>query len=430
MIFKRLLVLLVAGLFWQCTSALGESNAPARACSTDLECGANGACIFERCAKACTSSEQCNGGVCGIAPNGTQRCVPPCQETYFAAPYDTHDLTKIYACVDGVSTACSRVDGTHCEACGCDPNLLCTPGVGCGPKRALGEACTADSDCKSDNCSDIAGVCRVPVGQPCDPSNCDQCYSNAATGFQYCSRTCSGNSQCNGGACLGQGSHYRCFPSCSGFNDTSCPGQCRSYTETNNRTAYYCSCDCTVAHAPQAIGTPCQYATDCASNFCQSESDVCPDPFYSCSSSGFCSAACSKSADCPAGYRCGSTNDPELHCLPVCDKTCKLGECTSATTAEGDQAQLCQLERETGYCRENRDCISNKCVKNTCAPSSSLPNGQPCVSASDCQSMYCRNNACSGHALLGDACSSSFDCSVGTCCTEGASKGMCGMGCI
>ena len=323
-------VLLLAGLSWQCNA--GSDADTDRSvwpdCFTNLDCGADGVCINHACPPACATTAQCKLGVCGLAPNGLHRCVPECSDRNVWS--DSTDLTQRYTCLDGVSTACSLLDGTHCEVCGCGPGLQCNPRVGCEPKHAVGEPCIADSDCKSDNCSPVARVCRVPVGHPCDETNCDRCFSTASANFQYCSRECSGDFECNGGACVGSA----CSPRCGGFRDAFCPGSCHSFMDDLDNTQYYCTCD---------TAQPCEIVAD--------------------------------------------------------------------------------------FCREDHECVSNKCVSNSCAWPSSVLNGGTCTSRSECQSANCRSGRCRGNALLGDSCSSSVDCSVGTCCTQGAANGVCGLKC-
>jgi len=235
------LVFFLAGLLWQCDAGSTTPDTPQPeyvACIADSECGADGQCIKGSCAKSCTTSAECNTiSVCGIAPNGSRRCVPICTDHYIPIQGDIpiqgfNDLSTRYACVNGVSTACLRLDDTHCVACGCGPNLVCTD-TGCAPKRAVGEACRTDLDCISDNCSSKIGTCRVPVGQPCNQTNCDLCRINADTAYQYCSRACVNSSSCRGGVCINE----TCFPMC----DASCPGECRAFTG-NGTGGIYCPC--------------------------------------------------------------------------------------------------------------------------------------------------------------------------------------------
>jgi hypothetical protein len=39
--------------------------------------------------------------------------------------------------------------------------------------------------------------------------------------------------------------------------------------------------------------------------------------------------------------------------------------------------------------------------------------------------MNCKSSYCYGSALLGDPCVTSYDCGIGSCCSEGASKNTC-----
>jgi hypothetical protein len=120
------------------------------------------------------------------------------------------------------------------------------------------------------------------VGQPCDASNCDYCQASEDGGFQYCSRTCDSDFNCNGGLCIGCGNGYTCHRKCSSFLDNGCPGRCDSVSDNNGYPEYFCAEGFGVQHAPQAIGTECRSNTDCASNLCHTISESCADPLFGC----------------------------------------------------------------------------------------------------------------------------------------------------
>jgi hypothetical protein len=429
--FQRLIVFLGAGFLWHCSSSGSGSDSTPRGCGTDADCGPGGACIESACAADCSVPTDCgrNGTTCGIAPNGTRHCVPNCSGDPVNLAYGGSKIN--YACADGVSTSCAVLDDTYCGVCGCASGMVCVDGVGCRAKVGTGEACTRDADCKSNNCSTSFNVCRVPVGQPCDSTNCDICKADPSIGYAFCSRSCPFGSECNGAAlCLGVGDDPAdsiCSAACSGPSDPSCPGGCLQLNYDNGAIAYSCGCpNCTTTIAPLPIGAHCTKDADCPQDLCNSTASC---TGTGCVSAGYCSRACALSADCPKGYRCANTGAPKLECVPQCTTSCNFGTCTSLMTAEGDTDMLCQVKRpDGGQCASDVDCVNSKCLGHTCS-SGPLANGGMCVNASDCQSKVCRAGYCLGAALLGDPCSIDYDCAVGSCCKPKGSTGTCATTC-
>lgn len=241
------LVLSLALSLWAC----GGEDKPSLAlrelgqsCSTDATC-ASGVCAQLSairqgegvCSLACRKDDDCQNGnaqgvrfVCGVGPEQAKLCLPHCDSGY-------HNLT----CVDGVTTSCVEAPERACGDCGCPENKRCEPDVGCIDQKEVGEECSENEDCISDNCSATAHVCRVHVGLPCTRDNCDWCLSSSS-GYSFCSRKCSYGNECPDGLCLGDTTYfvmpqYRCFPPCGG----SCPGACRSVSGEPDQQ--YCACE-------------------------------------------------------------------------------------------------------------------------------------------------------------------------------------------
>ena len=215
-------------------------------CTVDSDCQ-SGLCLniapptsmyaSNSCSQPCSGTCPSGGG-CGTAPDGSKKCLPSCNG----------DEMGEYVCTGGIEVPCQLADPSRCDVCGCPSALRCIVGQGCAPKSDVGGPCTADSDCKTDNCSMISAVCRVPVGQPCTQEDCDLCMSNGA-GYSFCSRDCQSDQDCNGNLCLGyplQG--FSCGPKCS----SSCPGQCMY---TSDGSEQYCDCaSCTTAASTRSLG--------------------------------------------------------------------------------------------------------------------------------------------------------------------------------
>jgi hypothetical protein len=223
-------------------------------CNNDSDCGPGVTCLhlpdqklgvtWTFCSVPCKTDADCAGHqmVCGVAPDGSGMCFDPC----------TAD-TSYFVCLNGVPTACGQVDQTHCASCGCPAALRCVATVGCMDKVDVGGACQTDSDCKSDNCSAVAQVCRVALGQACTAANCDVCFTSPD--WSYCSRECQSVSDCGDGMCVSESNEpFYCRLRCSSSTDAACPGTC-AYAVCPpggicqfDSSHYYCGCsDCTVA---------------------------------------------------------------------------------------------------------------------------------------------------------------------------------------
>jgi hypothetical protein len=415
-----------AQLVGGCSSDGSSPKVPVgKYCQSDPECGGGGFCLENKCSKPCKEDRDCSQDdsgayplVCGVDPQGASSCVPDCEHN------------DGYVCLDGVSTACAQAPDDQCETCGCPNSQRCEPGVGCMPKRAAGEPCKSDDDCNTDNCSDFAGVCRVPIGSACTASNCDTCLS--AEGWSYCSKECGGNYECAGGLCLGYAGVFYCRPPCSSFSDDSCPGQsCKLFIDEQTRQqAYHCDCansgDCKWLEEPHPLGSTCRGDSECAGQLCDRVVTR-TDELGRFEFGGLCSQPCKTSAECGAGFACAAVGQP--HCLPTCETSCGIGSCVSLPTTEGQSAGMCWVKRAEGSCWEPNDCQSGSCAGGNCAPAGGQPNGASCSGNDDCVSKSCIGGSCRGSALLGESCMASADCAVGTCCTSGANANTCATDC-
>lgn len=351
---------------------------------------------------------------CGTAPDGSQQCMESCHEP-------EQSSSDRFGCKNGVPIACNLADQTYCSNCKCPSVLRCEPGVGCQEKHDVGGACETDADCKTNNCSGYLGICRVPVLAACNADNCDFCMTST-NGTVFCTRGCGNSSVCNGGYCASSGSFGSiCYLSCD-----NCPMDDCFKDVSNNAINYFCDCpDCTMASAPRPLGIVCSQDSQCASNDCLVTSD-------STSGASLCTQRCESDADCPAtGLVCAQlpcasssgSNDCGPLCLHACDTdgTCKKhgGNCHSLPTPAGATVSACDIRGDVGArCRNNDDCLSGRCLNEACVPLNGLANGSTCAAATDCASANCMNHVCTGSALIGDACLSSADCSVGICCTS------------
>jgi hypothetical protein len=397
--------------------------------------------LLSFCSKPCSGDAACAGpigGFCRPGPAGAPICVPPCGR----------DNPGLFACVGGAPVFCAGLDETHCESCGCPTDRRCAPGQGCVLKSEVGEACLRDDDCRTQNCSTFAGVCRVPVGTACRPDDCDVCITSdpakmPGVSYSYCSRECRSGGQCNGGLCLsfantslGEEWSGACYGSCNGFVDSACPNKC-DFTQDSlsGRISYYCACQgCQASSPPRGEGAPCRASVQCARGSCLT-ARACDG--NRCETFGYCAAACDASNPCAAGQLCvelpcapGSTSSCGRRCLLACDGKCRAGACRALPDLGGGAAMVCDLRRADGQgCADNSDCVSGRCIVSICRPASGVPNGGGCTRHEECVSGNCQSGLCRGKAILGDPCTGGYDCSVGTCCSSGAHQGTCQTNC-
>jgi hypothetical protein len=364
------------------------------------------------CSQPCGAGGACPaGGACGVAFDGTMACLPTC----------TQDVDGQYVCNQGASFACGHADPLRCDVCGCPSSQLCLAGTGCVAKASVGDPCSQDSDCNTANCSPVQGICRTPVGEACTASNCDLCFTSGS--FSYCSRACNSDAVCNGDFCIGYTNSSTCNPKCT----AACPGQCQY---TSDFVDYYCAADFTVAVAPGAYGYPCGGSPACATGTC-----------YSAGTLDVCSQACATNSDCGAGFACadlpcaqadaGTSTCPV--CLAACSTdagACRVGTCSSVPSTDGTSSMMCDVRSLAGStCSQDADCTTERCVANRCVSTGGAANGQTCQSSGDCVSNNCVGGECKGTSLIGGSCSTSLDCTVGTCCSSEASAGTCENGC-
>ncbi|MBX7194468.1 MAG: hypothetical protein K1X94_20600 [Sandaracinaceae bacterium] len=239
------------------------------------------------------------------------------------------------------------------------------------PLEPVGGSCTSDYDCESRNCSQFAGVCRVPHGAPCTVDDCDECLA-WSDGTSYCTGRCDALTDCGNGWCSGAYGDIpfrRCYPDCDG---RSC--DCRT---TSDGRSSYCACpasDCGREEARHAPLAPCDSwrdeGGDCATGSCVGRT-VCG---ASCYTWGYCGDACSSDADCGASgacaqFPCSSATCPAV-CVPRCDGAGRCagdGRCLAVPGLTGE-VMACTTKLMVGEnCYEDGDCISGRCTSGRCS---------------------------------------------------------------
>lgn len=254
---------------------------------TGIDCG--GACPTLCIGTACTNDAQCKSAHCADGVCCDNGCTTTCKACN--VPGNEGVCTTLSAGLQdiGVCTGTSVCDGTSGGA-SCD-NL--------SGKRKNGDPCVANSDCFNSTCS--AGLCRLPIGQPC--SDDVQCRS------LHCA-----NNVC--AACV------------------------------NNSDCSTAECDIANSRCKAPNGTPCSVTSDCKSN------SVCNS--ITTSLCGQFSGACNGDQDC-SSYNC--VNNSCIMCTTADGGTGQDPNCASSTCLNGG---VCALP--TGaYCVGSFDCASQSC---------------------------------------------------------------------
>ncbi|KAK0549085.1 Chitinase 4, partial [Tilletia horrida] len=237
--------------------------------------------------------------------------------------------------------ACSNPDQCISQAC---INFVCAGAV-------AGRGCEADGDCLEGACQ--AGLCLfLQAGAPC--SSTSQCASNlCATAPGGTGTTClpiSGSSgstcsvandcpsrRCNDGVCdvSNQGEV------CGSNSDCGSSGPCANYrcrpmiVPCTDRT----QCQGGICRSGYCFGRPddpCNYDSDCASNFCDQDLGMC--------GSARAGSICATSQDCQSRFGCAVRSQCQNAFAPCCGGRA-LGEA----------------------CSDPQDCYSHYCSRATCA---------------------------------------------------------------
>ena len=298
----------------------------------------------------------------------------------------------------------------------------------------FGTACSANSDCASQVCTN--GACAPPscaqgdggtqncqVGQPCGlggpfgDCSSQSCNLGICTAVLFAS-SCSSNSDCVTGSCVnGACAAPSCSPHCSPGAGCGVNGDCNSQVCFDG-ICVQPSCSPTCAE-----GTACGVNGDCASGVCTN--GVCGPPA--------CSPHCPQGNFCASNGECGSQVCANGTCQPpACAPNCNFGagcgansDCVSQVCSNGScQAPVCAPTcSETAVCDQNTDCAAKICTNHKCAPPACSPtcnDGTACGANTECGSKVCTSAvcappACAPHCSVGGACGASGDCGTHVC---------------
>ena len=285
---------------------------------------------------ACTDSSTCVGGLCDDTSAG-RICTAEC---------------------DPMRPLLDCGEGSYCSMVGC--RGLCVPGA---PGAAgVGTACAVDTDCASLYCNDPGDGrrrCLAPCqtdtgscfgGEICLPlgDQCGGCFdAGHVSGVSHgLGEPCGTDADCRSGMCRSDGGVNECVAPC-GAGD-ACP------------VGFTCEEAACVRDREQELGGPCGDNADCATGVCASAG-----------SRQWCTAICTDSSTCPAGFTCQSAGGAAV-CSPersLLGESCRANEdCVSMVcdTANAVCTQLCGVENA---CAPGFDCrrlpgeVSAICVR-------------------------------------------------------------------
>jgi hypothetical protein len=376
--------------------------------------------------------------------------------------------------VNGQGPCTPGSDSTVCRSGSCGrTSATCVPAGGC----TLDADCLATEFCitGSHSCSaklvnstplpviaghvpSLDGICTADVAKAvCASGACDATSQRCGIDIEH--GTCSGNTQCNEGACVSTGPNAgKCKPcvsdaSCSAATPV-CEAQSNHCVECAGANAAKCSgatpvCDSSANKCKgcngdygQGASSPCPNgvnpfcAADGSCGLCGGNSDCAGNhagPICAVVS-GACGVACTRDADCPGKWCNNATSAPGAgscspkigNGLPVPSVVPILGMCTAEAASRvcssgvcGTGDNLCGVANSQ-VCSSDAVCRSGICnADGKCGD----PTSSNCSNASTCRSGICYQDGACGEPN-GAICVSASECRSGVC---RAADGMCGL---
>ncbi len=284
--------------------------------------------------EACSSGDECVGGMCDDTPIG-QVCTEPCSP-----------LTPSLGC--SVGYYCAHTSG-------CDGRCLPVADPPGGMRLGVGADCTSDSECASLFCTDPgdgrqrcltpcegdAGMCISGEACAAAPGACGGCVAAAiVSGLRGAGEPCEADADCRSGLCFTELGTSYCSASCSSDDDCG--------------DVFHCRESVCVRGARGGLGAGCVTNADCAPEAptCAVRGDT-----------SWCTASCT--GECSAGFSCVDVGSASI-CAP-----------DSGLVGES--------------CTANEDCISNLCAAlpggsvctTTCGPDHACSAGFECIRTGD-----------------------------------------------
>ena len=467
-----------------CDPTTGTCSNPAMAngtpCNDGNACTQTDACQAGVCTGAnprtCAASDQChNAGTCdpatGTCSNPAKANGTGCSDGNACTQTDT---CQVGTCTGSNPRACLASDQCHVAGI-CDPasgtcsNPAATTGIPCNDGNACteidacqGGACLGSSQkiCAASDACHTAGTCDPATGTCSNPAKTDGTPCNDGN-------PATGNDQCQGGICLGQGcvcgTTGPCCDGCFAINpggpcsdgnactltDTCQAGQCAGSnpvvcapsdtcheTGSCNTATGACTHPVSANDKPCNDGNACTQQDLCTNGSCQGFDPVacgapfaCHDPGQCDPATGTCSTpssangtacddldACTASDQCLSGACLGTpastcTALDDCHDVGACDPS--SGACSNPPKAVGsacDDGDACTL---TDHCDGTGTCAGSDPV--------ACPASDACHEAGSCDPS---TGQCSNPVSADDkACDDGNPCTRQDFCTSGACQG-------
>ncbi|NOY90822.1 MAG: S1 family peptidase [Deltaproteobacteria bacterium] len=352
-----------------------------------------------------------NGKIYGVAsfifsPDG--RSQPSCG----TAPGAYNSLQRFQAFIEqaledsGTCVPSEEICNSLDDDCDGRVDEVCTP---------LGEGCTADDQCVGQTCATTGGarICTLdcdplrptlgcPMGMYCAKAEgCGGYCTPGAAGTLAVGEDCTADTDCATTYCVDPGDgRQRCLPPCEGDRGLCLAG------EVCAASAGVCG-GCVardIVVGRRGIGEPCEADDECLSVLCLDDEGA-----------RYCTRSCEDSSACVSGFHCraGSCIRGPLEGTGggcVTNEDCVDGICAS----RGDGLRWCtRFCTTTDDCPSGLSCTTVG-EANICAPDLGLV-GQECATNEECTSGLCAlgtpsGDICSRFCGADAACSPGFEC--------------------
>ncbi len=401
--------------------SFGQCRTVADCTFSELRAGSQCACGEGGCkltaGSECEQAEQCASGLCEATVAGARVCCAQgCSASGLSCSSDGQRCVQCETssqCRDNVSQLCTDgVPSSQLCGNGCDPatgrcnrerpqGSLCAAGPECqsgvcaldssGTQRCCSAACEASGRvCGTDgSCvcppgtQDVAGACRLDLGQACTQST--QCGSGFCAGVFAGGSVCCVQA-CNGAFCASDGAS--CVE-CEGTGSV-CQGtasaRCENERFVRSECANGCNPETGQCNGLRSNGETCTSGAQCGSTVCALDASgvqrccaancaatgrVCaPNGSCTCPNPGdvFANGACG----CPGGTRsCGDGRCvPNNQCCEACSggRTCQGGNCACPAGQQFINGQ-CRLNLGANCSPTGTPCATGLCVDGVCCES-------------------------------------------------------------
>lgn len=358
---------------------------------------------------------QCQNGTCGgssgTPPKGTKNLGEPCSSSVdcadsgaFCQSTGSQGAYCAVGCKSPQQNDCPN--GLVCYPYSNSTGGVCLPDLdggssGSGGAKEIGEPCTTSAECKSLLCVGDPATQVATCMKPCSPGNTGGCPDGEVcaqlqdTNFGACipsadgsdlldiGQPCASSDECQSGLCVGGGN----IPGYYCHSKCTTNGQCEDGYECAPLVGGGGACFPKSSGAGE-LGSKCSFNDDCLSDICVSISGT-DAPTYP-----FCTAECGQ---CPCGMDCTTFLGGEKYCVPGKKQACVPNENPCVTSSEC-QSGLCV----GGICKvpcvvTAPDCpaglsckrLNSNEINGFCVVPGTTGPGDPCTADNECGTLFC-----------------------------------------